>query len=206
MSLTLTYFDVRGRAEPSRLILHAAGAKFTDKRVKDDWKEIKPTLPWGQMPVLEVEQDGKKTVLHESFAIHRFLARRFGFMGATELEAAEIDALVEDVIDIYRPMMAIRFGPGSDEEKKEKFGKFFKDELVAQWLPKFDKALGKEDWFVGSRVSLADIVFFNLLDGIKNRTGADAFKAFPKLDALAHRVAAIPGIAAWLKARPEEKP
>ena len=31
----ITYFDGRGRAEISRLILSAAGVDFTDERVKD---------------------------------------------------------------------------------------------------------------------------------------------------------------------------
>ena len=42
-SYTLHYFDVRGRAELSRLIFHAAGIPFTDKRyISQDWQAQKP--------------------------------------------------------------------------------------------------------------------------------------------------------------------
>lgn len=40
----LTYFDVRGLAEVSRLILHYAGVEFEDKRIThDEWPAIKPS-------------------------------------------------------------------------------------------------------------------------------------------------------------------
>lgn len=50
-----TDFDARFRAEPSRLLLAAANVKYEDRRIKfDDWKALKPTLEWEQLPVLEV--------------------------------------------------------------------------------------------------------------------------------------------------------
>jgi hypothetical protein len=43
-SLTLTYFDARGIAEPLRWVLAQAGVKFTDKRVSvDEWNLLKPS-------------------------------------------------------------------------------------------------------------------------------------------------------------------
>ena len=41
---TLIYFDIRGRAEPIRLLFALAGVKYTDKRVsKMEWPELKPS-------------------------------------------------------------------------------------------------------------------------------------------------------------------
>ena len=38
----LTYFNVRGRAEPSRLILAQAGVDYQDVRIaREDWPKIK---------------------------------------------------------------------------------------------------------------------------------------------------------------------
>jgi len=204
---TLTYFNKRGRAEPSRLLFHAAGVKFTDRRVVDEWKDIKPTLPWGQLPVLEIEsKDGKKVTLHQSLAIHRFVANQFGFMGTTPVEAAEIDALCEDVTDVYRNLLAIR---ATDEQRKEKIAKYFTDEFFGEWMSKFTRALkANEDgksWLVGKKISLADVVFFTLIDNVKARLGAESFKALPEIDAHHHRVATHKGIAEWIKTRPDEK-
>lgn len=41
-SYKLTYFDVRGRGEPTRLIFKAAGVEFEDKRVTfEEWGALK---------------------------------------------------------------------------------------------------------------------------------------------------------------------
>jgi glutathione S-transferase len=42
--LRLTYFDGRGSAELSRLILAHAGVAFEDQRIgKDEWTDFKPS-------------------------------------------------------------------------------------------------------------------------------------------------------------------
>lgn len=38
---TLTYFDIRGRAELARIVLEYSGTKYTDKRVTfEEWPEV----------------------------------------------------------------------------------------------------------------------------------------------------------------------
>ena len=82
-SYTLNYFNGRGRAELTRLIFAAAGAKFTDKRIEfADWPALKEKSPLGQMPYLEVD-DHK---LPQSIAIARFIAREHGLAGSTNLK------------------------------------------------------------------------------------------------------------------------
>jgi len=40
---TLTYFDIRGRAETSRILFAIAGVKFTDRRISyTEWPALKP--------------------------------------------------------------------------------------------------------------------------------------------------------------------
>ena len=42
--IKLTYFNLRGRAEPSRLILAYAGVDFEDCRVtSEEWQKLKPS-------------------------------------------------------------------------------------------------------------------------------------------------------------------
>merc|ERR1712211_211149 len=58
MPLKLTYFDLRARADPTRLILAQAGVEFEDERLPapwDDmapWTAMKPTTPFGVLPIL----------------------------------------------------------------------------------------------------------------------------------------------------------
>merc|ERR1712088_721156 len=55
----LTYFNLRGRAEPSRLLLAYGGIKFEDCRLTPafedpkEWSELKPKTPYGSLPLLE---------------------------------------------------------------------------------------------------------------------------------------------------------
>lgn len=53
--VALIYFDLPGRAEVTRILLNYAGIPFEDRHVtRDQWPELKPTTPFGQLPVLEV--------------------------------------------------------------------------------------------------------------------------------------------------------
>ncbi|KAI1695524.1 mitochondrial 18 KDa protein (MTP18) domain-containing protein [Ditylenchus destructor] len=63
----LTYFNTRGLAEMSR------------------------SMPYGNVPVLEV--DGIK--ITQSFAIARFLARRYGLAGKSDIESALLDSIAD---------------------------------------------------------------------------------------------------------------
>ena len=66
----LTYFNLRGRAELARLIFAVAGQSYEDKRIeKEDWPNHKQSAPFGQLPLLEVTEEGNKLVLAQSLAI-----------------------------------------------------------------------------------------------------------------------------------------
>lgn len=71
----LTYFPVRGRAEFIRMLFAEANVPYEEVNVSfEDWPKVKPTIPLGQLPFLEV--DGK--VLYQSETIGKYLAREFG--------------------------------------------------------------------------------------------------------------------------------
>ena len=52
----LCYFDTAGRAEPIRVMLHAAGIAFKDARFTfEDWTTVvKRTTPLGAVPTLKI--------------------------------------------------------------------------------------------------------------------------------------------------------
>ncbi|KAH7694854.1 CRE-GST-9 protein, partial [Aphelenchoides avenae] len=73
----LTYFDCRALGEVARFMFHYAGQPFDDVRVtNEEWEanlqHYKSTLPYGRIPVLEV--DGVQ--IAESMTIARFLAKQ----------------------------------------------------------------------------------------------------------------------------------
>ena len=77
----LYYFPGRGAAETIRQIFAVAKQDYEDIRIsQDEWPKHKAEMPFGQMPVLE--EDGKQ--LGQSYAIARYLARKYGESRATE--------------------------------------------------------------------------------------------------------------------------
>ena len=51
----LTYFDLKGRAEPIRMLFELANQPYEDCRVPfDKWAELKPQFPFHQLPILEI--------------------------------------------------------------------------------------------------------------------------------------------------------
>jgi len=192
----LTYFNGRGRAEISRLIFAQAGVKYEDVRVKDEWPELKPKTPWGSLPFLEV--DGKK--LGQSLTVARFLAREFGLAGKSVLEQAQADAIVDAVTDLFDNAVRTHFE--KDEAKKATLQKKLAEEQVPQTLTNLEKQLGSNQYFVGNKVTWADLHFMNVIAMFKSMN-AEVLSKFPKLDALEKRVCALPNIKKWLETRPE---
>ncbi|KAK2499963.1 hypothetical protein MC885_012135 [Smutsia gigantea] len=92
----LIYFNMRGRAEIIRYIFAYLDIKYEDHRIEQsDWPEIKPMLPFGKIPILEV--DGLN--LHQSLAIARYLTKSTDLAGKTELEQCQVDAIVDTLDD-----------------------------------------------------------------------------------------------------------
>jgi glutathione S-transferase len=176
--IKLYYFDGKGRVEAARLILVAAGKQFEDIRFvyPDGWSKYKHLSPFGQCPLLEI--DGQKFA--QSLAIKTFLARKFGFHGQTNLESLQIDQvsqLVEDFTNISLKAMSA----GDEATKKEAVAK-----VIAEDSPRFHgyfEKLLKENgtgYFVGNRLTLADIVVFDLATGMIDST-FDINDSFPLL-------------------------
>ncbi|XP_062520513.1 glutathione S-transferase 1-like [Corticium candelabrum] len=200
-SYKLTYFNGRGRAELARLLFAQAGAAFEDVRIKPaDWPALKPTTPLGCLPLLEV--DGAK--LCESKAIAAFIALQFGLHGDSNMDKASVQMIVCVVRElqdkIYDALMS------KDEAKKAELMK----KLVEETIPKVSgqlEALLKQNgtgWFVGKKVTLADIAVFDVFDEL-TAVKPDAVSAdkTPLLVAVVAKVKALPNVAKWLEDRPK---
>jgi len=200
-SYKLNYFPLRARGELARMVLNAAGQDFENNLVQfADWPTIKPTMPTGQMPVLEF--NGQK--LSQSMAIARYLAREFGFAGKTNLEQALVDQVADTVGDLFQEFVKCRFE--KDEAKKpEMFKKYF-DETVPKFLGILTKFLeqnnGGSRFFVGDSLTLADMAVYEVLETLQKKE-AKCVDKFPKLIANKKLVAQQPRLDNYLKTRPE---
>merc|ERR1719223_1474527 len=160
MALRLTYFDISGRAEVSRLLLTLGGVEFEDVRVsREEWGKLKAegVSPYGQLPFLEV--DGK--ILGQSAAIGRYCAKRAGLTPEDDFEAGQVDAIIDTQEDVLRSIMPT-FALATTEEKiaarqellapEGKGGKVLG--LIEAQLRKNNDGAG---WIVGDKITFADI-------------------------------------------------
>ncbi|VDL74546.1 unnamed protein product [Nippostrongylus brasiliensis] len=108
------YFPGRGLGEITRQLFALAGVEYEDIRITpEQWPEYKSKMPFGQMPVLEV--DGQQ--IPQSLAIARYVARKYGYAGKTPYEEAIVDALADQykdfyvqIKDYYYPALGLREG------------------------------------------------------------------------------------------------
>jgi len=168
----LHYFNIRGLAELARLVFAAAGQEYQDIRYSSpsspdpavtlEWNdEAKAATPLGQMPMLEV--DGHKFC--QQSAIARFLAKRFGLMGDTDLQEFKVDMIVQTMWpDVASKISKIFFE--KDEEKKAKM-----NEEAAKAMPKMLENIAKwveGDFVLGDKLSLADLAIFDVMKGVQS--------------------------------------
>ncbi|CAJ0581567.1 unnamed protein product, partial [Mesorhabditis spiculigera] len=189
----LTYFDIRGLGEPARQLFALAHVEFEDNRIKkENWLELKPTTPFGKLPILEV--DGKE--LAQSKAIYRYLGKQFGFAGADDWESAQIDQWADQLQDYgtaMRPWSAV--AGGYTEGDKEKLYKEVAEPARDQHLPLIVKQLkaNGSGFLVGSKVSWVDLAFLTTLE--KTLTSAPNFlEKYPEITAYVKKIHEIPEI------------
>lgn len=204
MAYKLTHFNARGRAEIIRLIFAQAGVEFDDVRIErrsPAWAQLKEKAPFGQLPLLEVEG----VTICQSQTIARFLARKFGLAGKTDIDQARADMIVDCIADTIKPVLKFLFQ--ADEACKAERRKKFLEEHLPKSLAGLEKMLkenkGGDGFFVGDSLTWADIAFFAMSEAMAVVKADTQIDIYPKLKALREKVSKVPKIAAWLAKRPK---
>ena len=139
----LIFFNLRAKAEPIRWMFAYANIPFEDYRimekpphrmadpsVRPEWTALKSKLPYGMVPVLEVDGD----YLGDSHAIARYLAKPCGLAGADDWEEAEADAIITFIISSGKERNALHFNVLIIHILKETFNNIF----VCWFVQRFD--------------------------------------------------------------------
>ncbi len=165
-SLELTYFDFHGgRGEPARLALSIGGVPFTDRRVKfEDWPALKPTTPFGGIPVLSV--DGAEVA--QSNGINRFVGKLTGLYPEDPLQAAFCDEAMDAVEEISVQIVST-FSITDAQEKKAR-RQALADGPIRFYLERLDKRLDARggQWFADGRLTVADLKVFLWIRHLKS--------------------------------------
>ena len=215
--MKLVYFNGRGLAETTRLLLSINNVNYEDFRYPlkiIDWathnmvrKEFEKDKDDGKLvgslnkvPFLEV--DG--VIIPQSKSIERFIGTKYNMMGDNDIQSARIDSICEyvrDFKDMYQSVRRL-----SKEEKENGMKKWFSETLVER-LESLDKILGNEhDTFsVGTRLSLADIVLYSFITQFFDDKESITLAIIncSKLKNIIKYVGDLDQIQHWLKIRPD---
>lgn len=199
MSYKLWYFPFRGRGEQIRLMFHALGQPFEDVPIsREQFVELKKegprTLMFGSMPILV---DGELRLAQGS-VIMGYLARRHGAAPTDLRDEARADAITLGAEDLRSKYFSL-FGEGAPAKQAT----FVAGDWQNRWLPSFEGLLklSGSGFLVGNKFSHADIALWDALDAVLNDVKGATLDGFPLLTEFRERIAALPGLSAYLQSR-----
>ena len=193
----LIYFDAPvSRGEECRLALHLAGVEFEDVRIKPaDWPAMKPTTPYGSMPILELP--GKPPLAHSN-AILVLIGRRHGLHPSDDFEAARHEAMmqhVEDLRGVVGP--TLRLGEPEKQAAREAIAATF----LPAWAGFAEANITGEPFFGGAKLCVVDLKLHMAVrwfaGGRVDHIPATVFSGYPKLMRVHDAVRDDAGVRAW---------
>ncbi|NXJ86002.1 GSTA1 transferase, partial [Trogon melanurus] len=200
----LHYFNGRGRMEPIRWLLAAAGVEFEEcfMEKKDDLLKLRKdgALLFEQVPMVEI--DGMKLV--QTRAICNYIASKYNLYGKDLKERALIDMYVEAMMDLNELLMAYPYQPA---DKKEQHFANMLDKATNRYFPVFEKVLKDhgQDYLVGNRFSRVDVQLLEIIL-MAEEFKPDILVKFPLLQSFKERISNIPTIKKFLQPGSQRKP
>ncbi|KAL6754466.1 glutathione S-transferase [Haematococcus lacustris] len=197
--LKLIYFDIPGRAEVTRVLLTIGKVPFEYCTIstisREQWAEVKPTMPYGQLPVLKV--DGKQ--LAQSSAIERYAARLAGLYPQDAWEASKVDELACFMREWLEDVVSTVFIKSADEKLAAR--KAMVEGPLQTRMTKLNTLLteaGPDGYLVGGRMTYADVAVYVtmsfLICGFFDGVPRDLYRPFPAITAFHTRMASVPQI------------
>ena len=93
-----------------------------------DFPKYKEKTIFGQLPILEVNENGTVFKLAQSNTIARFLARRFNLAGKTDIEQARAEMIIDHFSDLHT-LFKQAYYEANKQLKAEKTKKFSEEDL-----------------------------------------------------------------------------
>jgi len=205
----LTYFDMPGRAEPIRLAFAIGNVAFADERIEfARWKEVKPTMPMGSLPVLTLANGVQ---IPQARAIARLVARSVDLYPSDLTQACLCDSLMDSCDDLGVSVNAE--GRGMEQSAKEKArlegitsGSQF---AYLQKIDAFIAKHGSNGYAVGAELTIADLFVFAVLttviSGFYDGIPPTALDPFPSIQAVRKTVGSHERVISYYANRGELK-
>lgn len=202
----LTYFGIPGRGEAIRLALAIGGIAFEDNRVPfQKWGSVKPTTPWGTIPVLEL-RDGSQ--LAQARSILRFVGKHTNLYPADPIEAQRVDELMDALEDLGVTITNVGQGLPKEELEGARILALSDGGAVYNSLAKIDafiEANGKDGYAVGAEMNIASILTFTnlgrLVGGVYFGVPPTVCNPFVNIQRVRKTIGSHPAIVEWYDAR-----
>lgn len=156
----ITYFDIRARAEPIRLVFEELSIAYKDVRVSpEEWHMLAPNTPFGRLPSLEI--DG--IVIYQTHAILRYLARKHDLYGQSAADQLRCDIAADVFADLNN---SIGMAPWRDDFDQSRV-RYIQTELAPMLMNLERFHLNREagsDYWVGDALTFIDFLAFAHLD------------------------------------------
>jgi glutathione S-transferase len=209
--IKLTYFDIEAAAEPIRLALVLSGVDFEDDRIAfSDWSALKPTTPYGQLPLMTVNDGPVRT---QSGAMLRWVGSTLSdtLYPATKIfDIEEAIGVFEDLDKAWGPSLYMGMRPANfgyaegfdktDEGKQliQKMRTDFVENKLAGHLTHLTNLLERNEnkWLASTDApTIADckaVVFLRALTrGHIDHVPANCLETHPKIIAYLKRFCAL---------------
>ncbi|KAF9433509.1 Glutathione S-transferase S1 [Entomortierella beljakovae] len=164
-SFKLLYWPIGGSGATSRDILSFGQAK-AEYLFPENWPEDKLATPFHVVPVLFIKsKEGEEVVLSESSVVEQYLAKTFGLLGDNEYEEYIIKAFHSSTTAL-QGSLSLGVTWTAPENKAKGLANFLNDTL-AKWIRTHEKHLadnGNNGYYVGNKLSLADIRTANMIE------------------------------------------
>jgi glutathione S-transferase len=192
--IVISYFPIRGRAEPIRLLLEDMGVPYRNEPVDiKQWRKIKAETPFGKVPLYHEGQ----LEIAESHAIMRHLARRYDLYGNDELEGTRCDVVQEVLHDAVEQFAELMWNPDFAQVRDDFIQKRLRPMLtnLQQYLQDAD---GSPVHWVGRGNTFVDYIGYVWLDMVR-ALAKEVLQEFPRLWNLYQEFEKRPRIRAYLE-------
>ncbi|PFX29291.1 glutathione S-transferase Mu 3-like isoform X1 [Stylophora pistillata] len=199
MAPILGYWDIRGLAEPIRLLLNYTETEFKDERYElgdapeynaKAWTSVKYTLglPFPNLPYY-IDGDTK---ISQSNAILRHIARKHDLCGTCEEEKVMVDVAENQLMDFRKKFTGLCYNQDFEKLKDN----YLND--VKPIIEQFAKFLGEKKFVAGDKITFVDFILYEIMDE-HQIFDSTLLEPHENLKDFLKRIEELPTIAAYLK-------
>lgn len=184
------------------MLFTVGGQEFEDYRIPidiEEWNRLKPTFPFHQVPVLDIEENSQTRRVAQSGTIIRLLANRFNLAGEDEFQRVNADMAYEEMIELWDFLYRIYRKPNG-EEKTQELETAFSTRVpeILKFIQNILEANRDGNGYIaGKSLTYADLYLINLYDWLSTNKH-NLLEKFPLLKEHEAKIRNLPKVAEHL--------